>query len=76
MRPTSVSSARPKVTFTVDAYPKRSFSGEVRQISKSPETTQNVVTYTAIISAPNPDLLLFPGMTAVLRIDISERRWL
>lgn len=62
-----------KVTFTVDAYPNRSFSGEIRQVRKSPETTQNVVTYTAIISAPNPELLLFPGMTAVLRIAVSER---
>jgi HlyD family secretion protein len=62
-----------QVTFTVDAYPNRSFSGEIRQVRKSPETTQNVVTYTAIISAPNPDLLLFPGMTAVLRIAVSDR---
>lgn len=59
--------------FTVDAYPERTFSGEVRQIRKSPETTQNVVTYTAIVSAPNPELLLFPGMTALLRIDASDR---
>jgi HlyD family secretion protein len=61
-----------KAVFTVDAYPERVFSGEVRQIRKSAETTQNVVTYTAIISAPNPDLLLFPGMTALLRIDVSD----
>lgn len=62
-----------KVVFTVDAYPERTFSGEVRQVRKSPETTQNVVTYTAIVSAPNPELLLFPGMTALLRIDASDR---
>lgn len=61
-----------KATFTVDAYPDRSFSGEIRQIRKSPETAQNVVTYTAVISAPNPELLLFPGMTAVLQIIVGD----
>jgi HlyD family secretion protein len=54
--------------FTVDAYPDRSFEGRVLQVRKAPEVSQNVVTYAAIISAPNPDLLLFPGMTAALRI--------
>jgi HlyD family secretion protein len=58
--------------FTVDAYPARTFSGQVLQIRKSPEVVQNVVTYTAIISAPNPDLLLLPGMTAQLRIVVSD----
>ncbi len=58
--------------FTVDAYPNRSFSGQIRQLRKSPETAQNVVTYTAIISAPNPDLLLFPGMTAVLQVVVRH----
>jgi HlyD family secretion protein len=58
--------------FTVDAYPDRTFSGHVLQIRKSPEVVQNVVTYTAIISAPNPDLLLLPGMTAQLRIVVSD----
>lgn len=58
--------------FTVDAYPDRTFSGQVLQIRKSPEVVQNVVTYTTIISAPNPDLLLLPGMTAQLRIVVSD----
>jgi len=58
--------------FTVDAYPDRTFEGQVLQIRKSPEVVQNVVTYTAIISAPNPDLLLLPGMTAQLRIAVSD----
>jgi HlyD family secretion protein len=58
--------------FTVDAYPDRIFKGQVTQIRKSPEVVQNVVTYTAIISAPNPDLLLLPGMTAQLRIAVSD----
>jgi len=58
--------------FTVDAYPDQVFTGRVLQIRKSPEVVQNVVTYTAIVSAPNPDLLLLPGMTAVLRIAVSD----
>jgi HlyD family secretion protein len=58
--------------FTVDAYPNRTFSGQVLQIRKSPEVVQNVVTYTAIISAANPNLLLLPGMTAQLRIVVSD----
>jgi HlyD family secretion protein len=58
--------------FMVDAYPEHIFSGQVVQIRKSPEVVQNVVTYTAIISAPNPDLLLLPGMTAQLRIAVSD----
>jgi HlyD family secretion protein len=58
--------------FTVDAYPDQTFSGQVLQVRKSPEVVQNVVTYTAIISAPNPDLLLLPGMTAQLRIVVSD----
>jgi HlyD family secretion protein len=58
--------------FTVDAYPDRVFTGSVLQIRKSPEVMQNVVTYTAIVSAPNPELLLLPGMTAVLRVLISD----
>jgi HlyD family secretion protein len=58
--------------FTVDAFPERTFTGRVVQIRKSPEVQQNVVSYTAIISAPNPDLLLLPGMTASLRIVIND----
>lgn len=58
--------------FTVDAYADRTFSGQVLQIRKSPDVMQNVVTYTAIISAPNPDLLLLPGMTAELRIVVRD----
>jgi HlyD family secretion protein len=56
----------------VDAYPDRIFSGFVLQIRKAPEVVQNVVTYTTIVSAPNPDLLLLPGMTAQLRIVVSN----
>src|SRR3990172_6505401 len=56
------------VTFNVDAFPRRGFSGEIRQIRKSPQTVQNVVSYTVGISAANPDLALLPGMTANGRI--------
>ncbi|MFB9266631.1 efflux RND transporter periplasmic adaptor subunit [Bradyrhizobium erythrophlei] len=59
-------------TFTVDAYPDQTFSGRVAQVRKSPELSQSVVTYTAVISAPNRDYLLFPGMTARLSIVVGE----
>jgi HlyD family secretion protein len=58
--------------FTVDAYPDHTFSGRILQIRKSPEVVQNVVTYTAVISAPNHELLLLPGMTAQLRISVTD----
>jgi HlyD family secretion protein len=61
-------------TFTVDAYPDKIFSGRVVQVRKSPELSQSVVTYTAVVSAPNPDQLLFPGMTARLNIVVEETR--
>jgi HlyD family secretion protein len=60
------------VRFSVDAYPERTFYGKVLQIRKASEVVQNVVTYTAVISAPNPELLLLPGMTAELRILVSD----
>ena len=63
-----------RVTFTVDAYPEKIFSGRVLQVRKSPEISQSVVTYTAVVSAPNPDQLLFPGMTARLRIVVEETK--
>jgi HlyD family secretion protein len=53
-----------RVTFTVDAYPDITFSGTVNQIRLEPVVSANVVTYTTIISAPNQDLKLKPGMTA------------
>jgi HlyD family secretion protein len=61
-----------RALFTVDAFPDRTFVGRVLQIRKSPEIHENVVTYTAIVSAPNPELLLLPGMTAALRIVVSD----
>ena len=57
-----------RVTFTVDAYPTLSFEGTVGQIRLQPTVTNNVVTYTVIINAQNPDEKLFPGMTASVTI--------
>jgi len=60
-------------SFAVDAFPRRSFSGEIRQIRKSPQNVQNVVSYTVVISAQNPDMALLPGMTANVRIVVESR---
>ncbi|OFY44282.1 MAG: hypothetical protein A2X18_01345 [Bacteroidetes bacterium GWF2_40_14] len=54
--------------FIVDTYPGEKFGGTVSQIRLEPAVVQNVVTYTVIISAPNPDEKLFPGMTANISI--------
>lgn len=61
-----------KVLFTVDAYPDRGFAGSVLQVRAAPDSKEGVVTYTALISAQNPDLLLLPGMTATLRITVDH----
>jgi HlyD family secretion protein len=53
-----------KVTFSVDAYPDKTFNGRITQIRKSPHIKESVVTYTVVAGATNDDLLLFPGMTA------------
>lgn len=52
------------VTFTVDAFPDDVFTGTVKEVRINPTVTSNVVTYTVIINAPNPETKLFPGMTA------------
>jgi len=61
-----------RVEFDVDAYPDEKFAGTVEQIRLSPVTTSNVVTYTVIINAPNPDKKLLPGMTANIVIYAEE----
>jgi HlyD family secretion protein len=61
-------------TFWVDAFPGTAFSGTVVKIRKAPETIENVITYTVVVSADNPELKLFPGMTAIVRIVVEERR--
>ena len=63
-----------KVRFTVDAFPDRSFTGEVQQIRMNPTTTQNVVTYNVRVSLANPDHILLPGMTAYVNIGVAESR--
>ncbi len=60
-------------SFTVDAFPRRNFSGEIRQIRKSPVNVQNVISYTVVISAANPDQSLLPGMTANVRVVVDSR---
>ena len=61
-------SAGQKATFTVDAYPATTFHGQVTDVRKAPISAQNVVTYDVVIAVSNPDLKLFPGMTANARI--------
>ena len=61
------------VDFTVDAYPTRTFRGEVRQVRNSPITVNNVVTYDTVISVTNADYKLKPGMTASVAILIAHR---
>jgi HlyD family secretion protein len=61
------------VEFTVDAYPEELFCGEIAQIRLSPTVNQNVVTYPVVVSAPNPEEKLMPGMTAELSFRIDRR---
>ena len=61
------------VSFTVDAYAGESFEGRVREVRLNPTITNNVVTYAAIIDAPNPRMKLLPGMTATLNIEVDRR---
>lgn len=61
------------VEFNVDAYPTRTFHGQVTQVRNSPTTVNNVVTYDAVISVTNADYKLKPGMTANVSIIIAER---
>ena len=60
-------------TFTVDAYPGETFTGNVTSIRKAPINAQNVITYDAVIGVSNGDLKLFPGMTANVRILVNQR---
>lgn len=62
-----------RVTFTVDAYPDDTFGGTVKQVRLEATTTNNVVTYEVVISAPNADLKLKPGLTANVTIYTQER---
>ena len=62
-----------RVTFTVDAYPDDVFQGSIKQVRQQATTTSNVVTYEVVISAPNGDLKLKPGLTANVTIFTMER---
>jgi HlyD family secretion protein len=62
-----------RVTFTVDAYPDEKFAGIVSEVRLQPVITNNVVTYTVIINAPNPEKKLMPGMTASTTIYVEEK---
>lgn len=63
-----------RVSFTVDAYPDDTFEGTVKQVRQEATTNNNVVTYEVVISAPNADLKLKPGLTANVTIYTAERK--
>ncbi|MGB8960157.1 MAG: efflux RND transporter periplasmic adaptor subunit, partial [Candidatus Aminicenantales bacterium] len=63
-----------KVRFTVESYPNDTFNGVVQQVRFSPETVQNVVTYTTIVNVDNPEKKLLPGMTATVSIIVGEAK--
>lgn len=63
-----------RVSFTVDAYPNYTFEGVVKQVRQEATTTNNVVTYEVVISAPNSELKLKPGLTANVTIYTAERQ--
>lgn len=63
-----------RVSFTVDAYPNDTFEGQVTQVRQEATTTNNVVTYEVVISAPNADLKLKPGLTANVTIYTAEKK--
>lgn len=62
-----------EVSFTVDAFPDRTFTGTVKQVRNAPTTVENVVTYVTVIAADNKDLKLKPGMTANVSIILAKR---
>ncbi len=61
------------VRFTVQAYPKRTFVGTVKQVRVQPTTNSNVVNYTVVVSADNRDNLLLPGMTATVTFVVNRK---
>ncbi len=63
-----------KANFTVDTYPREVFAGEVKQVRLNAQMTQNVVTYTVIVEAPNPDERLLPYLTANVKFEVAMRR--
>ena len=63
-----------RVVFGVDSFPDKKFEGRVKQIRLHPEVSQNVVTYTVVVSTANPNMMLLPGMTANVQVMIDERK--
>ena len=61
------------VTFRVDAYANDTFRGEVKEVRLQPTTVQNVVTYNVVVTVPNPEKKLFPGMTANVSMEVERR---
>jgi len=62
-----------EATFTVDAFPGRRFKGKVKQVRQAAQVVSNVVSYTVVISAANPERRLLPGMTANVRIVTAQK---
>lgn len=62
------------VTFTVDAFPDKTFEGTVRQVRLNPTTLQNVVTYNVVVDVANKDLTLLPGMTAFVNMVVDSQK--
>jgi len=60
------------VTFQVDAFPKQTFQGTVTQVRMNPTMVQNVVTYDTVVAFDNPELKLFPGMTAYVTVPVAD----
>ena len=63
-----------QATFRVDSFPRETFNGTVSQVRMNATTIQNVVTYNTMVAFDNPDLKLFPGMTAYISIPVSEAK--
>ena len=63
-----------QASFRVDAFPNRTFHGEVKQVRLNPTTQQNVVTYDVVVSVENQDQALMPGMTAYVNIVVAQRK--
>jgi HlyD family secretion protein len=62
-----------EANFTVDAFPGKRFKGQVMQVRKAAQVVSNVVSYTVVVSAANPELILLPGMTANVRIVTAQK---
>jgi HlyD family secretion protein len=63
--------AEQPVTFKVDAFPTQTFTGKVSAVRLNATTVQNVVTYTTVVDFANPEMKLFPGMTAYVTVPVA-----